>query len=156
MTEESEKLPPRHGEILPPEDENAKGESAGLSQTWLAQVNNYTHRPDLLIAEIEKHDPGFVKRMNEASAKESAELRSARFAFGRIQSYASLVVSVISAMALLGAVFYAFSLGAAGMGSLLALSVFYAITQAGTRGFSRLVEAVSEMIGRWKGDKTKE
>jgi len=156
LTEENDKIPPRHGEILPPEDEKAKAESAGLSQTWLAQVNNYTHRPDLLIAEIEKHDPGFVKRMNEAAEKESEELRSARFAFGKNQAYASLVVSVISAMALLGAVFYAFSLGAAGMGSLLALGAFYAITQGGTRGFSRLVEAVSELIGRGKSDKTKE
>jgi len=155
LTDESDAVPPRNGEILPPEDEKQRAESAGLSQTLLALVNNYTDRPDLLIAEIEKHDPGFVKRMNEAAEKDSAVSRAARFKFGKWQAYASLGVSVIAALALIGAVFYAISQGH-GFGTLIALGAFYAITQGGSRGFSRLVEAVSELIGREKGEKPKE
>jgi hypothetical protein len=155
LTEEGGKHPPRNGEILPPERDQDQGENAGLSQTWLAQVNNYTDRPDLLIAEIEKHDPGFVKRMNDAAEKDSAELRSARFKFGKVQAYAALGVSVVAALAVLGAIFYAIHSGA-GFGTLIALAAVYAVSQGGSRGFSRLVEAVSEHIGRGKGDKPKE
>lgn len=49
-------------EILPPEESGKDDQTAG--NYFLAQVSNYTNRPDLLIAEIEKHDPGFIKRMN--------------------------------------------------------------------------------------------
>lgn len=155
MSRETGNIPPTHGEILPPEPDHGNAEPSGLSQTWLAQVNNYTDRPDLLIAEIEKHDPGFVQRMNAAAEKDSAELRSARFKFGKVQAYVSLIISGFAALALLAAVFFALSRGA-GMGSLLALGAFYAITQGGSRGFTRLVEAVSELIGRNKSDKPKE
>jgi len=155
LSEGSDKYPTQNGEILPPEVEKVGSDGSGLNQTWLAQVNNYTDRPDLLIAEIEKHDPGFVKRMNEAAEHESAELRSARFKFGKVQAYAALGVSLIAALAIVGAVFYAISKGA-GFGTLIALGVLYAISQGGSRGFSRLVEAVSDLVGRFRGETPKD
>lgn len=153
--EDAHSQPPKDGEILPPESTEAKADENGLSQAFLAFVSNYTDRPDLLIAEIERHDPGFVKRMNAAAEKDSAELRGARFRFGKHQAYAALAVSVIVALAITAAVFYAISKGA-GFGTLIALGAFFAISQGGSRGFSRLVEAVSELIGRSKGDNPKE
>ncbi len=141
--------------MLPPENIEAKADETGLSQAFMAFVSNYTDRPDLLIAEIEKHDPGFVKRMNAAAEKDSAELRAARFSFGKHQAYAALAVAVIAALAVLGAVFYAISKGA-GFGTLIALGALYAISQGGSRGFSRLIEAVSDLIARIKGEAPKE
>ena len=155
MSDDKDEHAPKSGEILPPDAGQAKADEVGLSQTLLALVNNYTDRPDLLLAEIEKHDPGFIKRMNEASERDSSELRDARFHFGKAQAYTSLVVSVLAAFAVLGMGFLAIHKGA-GFGTLIALGALYAISQGGTRGFSRLVDAVSHLIGRAKGEKPEE
>jgi hypothetical protein len=146
---------PKNGEILPPEERLAGSNEVDLDPMLLALVNNYTDRPDLFLAEIEKHDPGFIKRMNEASEKASAESRAARFHFGKVQAYAGLVVSVVAAFAILGAIYYAIHEGA-GFGTLIAICAIYATTQSGPRGISRLVEAVSRLIGRTKGEKPEE
>lgn len=155
MTDDDGEHTPRDGEVLPPENIEAKADDTGLSQAFMAFVSNYTDRPDLLIAEIEKHDPGFVKRMNAAAEKDSAELRAARFSFGKHQAYSALVVSVIAAISMLGAVFYALSKGA-GFWTLIGIGAIYGISQGGSRGFSRLAEAVSDLIGRIKGEAPKE
>ena len=112
---------------------------------YLAQVSNYTDRPDLLLAEIEKHDPGFVKRMNEASERDAAEMRKARFRFGERQAYAGLTVSVLAALALLATVFIAVW-NEQGFWTIIALGLVYAITQGGSRGFNRLIEGIQQML----------
>lgn len=137
-------------EILSPD--SGKHTESSASNYFLAQVSNYTNRPDLLIAEIEKHDPGFVKRMNEASEKHANLLRDERFRFGKIQAYCALGVSVFAAPALL------LIIGLAvwrdqGFASYIALGLVYAITQGGSRGFVRLVDGVREWIsGKKKKD----
>lgn len=151
MTDDTDEDAAKNGEVLPPDNGEQRPDEIGLNQTLLAVVSNYTDRPDLLIAEIEKHDPGFVKRMNEAAERDSAQLREARFKFGRFQAYSALAVSVVGALAMLAAVFFALYMKA-GFGSILAIGIIYAITQGGTKGFSRLVEAISELIGKSKGD----
>jgi hypothetical protein len=53
-------------EVLPP---NGTGSaSMDVSLTTIveiaAQLNHYTDRPDLFLEAIERHDPGFIKKMN--------------------------------------------------------------------------------------------
>lgn len=47
----------------------------------LAHVTNFTQRPDLFLAEVEKHDPGFTKRINEHIHRNSERERETRFFF---------------------------------------------------------------------------
>ena len=135
----------QEGEVLPPLDEAL--EDPSLRQTFLALVSNYTDRPDLLIAEIEKHDPGFVKRMNEASEEHAKEERESRFKFGRFQAYAGVGLSVVAAIAVLGILGLAVFKGT-GFWVIVGLALFYAVTQGGSVGFSRLIDAVSHLVSR--------
>ena len=130
-------------EILPPDPTGGKDESA--ANFYLAQVSNYTDRPDLLIAEIEKHDSGFVKRMNAASERDASQRRDARFKFGKIQAYSGLAVSVISAVSLLVIIGIAVWFDR-GFWSIVGLGLVFAITQSGSHGFSRLVEGVRDLV----------
>jgi len=120
---------------------------------YLAQVSNYTDRPDLFIAEIEKHDPGFIKRMNAASEENATTQRNERFSFGKRQAYSGLVISVIAAVSLLLIVAIAVWKGQ-GFWNIIALALLYAITQGGTSGFSRLIEGIQQMLqGKTKPDR---
>jgi len=139
--------PPRDGEVLPPGVDPADG--AALSQTFLALVSNYTDRPDLFIAEIEKHDPGFVKRMNDASERDAKELRDARFRFGKVQAYTGMIVAVVAAAGVLAILAMAVWMKS-GAGTIIALGVIYAITQGGSVGFSKLVDSVSRWLHQRK------
>lgn len=144
MNDNAEAIGPKSGDILPP-DSGPLSESSALGQTLIALVSSYTDRPDLLIAEIEKHDPGFVKRMNEASEAHASEERAARFYFGKTQAYVSLAVSAIAAVAVIAAVFFAID-KSAGFATILTLAVFYAVTQGGSFGFVKVIEAIKDML----------
>lgn len=135
-------------EVLDP----TPNEEQNAANYYLAQISNYTDRPDLLIAEIEKHDPGFVKRMNEASERDAAEFRKSRFRFGRAQAYAGLAVAVLAAISILGILSVAVWKNQ-GFWTILALGVVYAITQGGSQGFRSLIEGVQQMLpGKAKND----
>lgn len=139
-------------EFLPPEGlENGSQEAPTLNQNNLLAViaNNYTDRPDLLIAEIERQDPGFVKRMNAASEKDAAELRDARFSFGKFQAYTGLGLSVFGAIVLLIGAIFAVEKDS-GFWTIIALGLFYAITQGGSGGFMRIVEAIADAVKRFR------
>ena len=131
------------GNVEPFMPEN--GEHTTAANLYLAQVSNYTDRPDLLIEKIEEHDPGFIRRMNEASERNAAEERDARFKFGKRQAYAGLSVSVLAAIASLGFLGLAIMNGA-DFWQIIAIGIVYAITQGGSFGFSRLVDAVAELL----------
>lgn len=136
-------------EILPPQEEGQKPDELILNQTLLA-ISHYTDRPDLLVAELEKHDPGFVRRMNAASEKDSERMRTARFSFGRFQAYTALGVSVAGAGVLLGAVVIAVLKGAS-FWVIIGLALFYAVTQGGSSGFLRLIDALSDLVSQVRG-----
>lgn len=110
---------------------------------------NYTERPDLLIAEIERHDPGFVKRMNERSQEISEETRKARFKFSKVQAYATLSIQIIAALVILFLAYTAVSNGGArDFWTIVALVLFYAVSQGGKNGFLAIIKGA---IGIFKG-----
>lgn len=144
----------REGEVLPREDdstENEKEQSPEFAQIF-AQITQYTNRPDLLLETLEKHSPGFiddtVKRANRIAEREA----EGRFHFGKRQAYTALVVSVIAAAGVIGALFYAFALGAANFLTIVGLGVFYAISQGGGVGFSKIVAGIQQLVGRHRKD----
>lgn len=114
-----------------------------LGDNYIALISQYTERPDLLIGELEKHDPGFVKRMNEKTAEHSERMSNARFWFGGIQAYFGLVVSVIAAFTVLGLLAYSVIHDSAGFWLIIALAVFYAVSQGGPSGFVELCRGVA-------------
>ena len=135
------------GDVLPPDD--AEDDALG-GVNILALVRNYTNRPDLFLAEVEKHDPGFINRMNESAAAHSARFRESRFSFGERQAYTSLVFRVVAVVVVLGALAYEVVAGGAGFWTIIALAIFYAVTQGGNSGFLKIVSALSRALTNLK------
>jgi hypothetical protein len=108
--------------VLPP---GGRRTSSDVGSTTIveiaAQLNHFTDRPDLFLETIEKHDPGFIKKMNAQAESFSRTSRDARFRFGQAQAYAALGVSVIGALATLSAVMYLIATNQAGFWSLVGL-----------------------------------
>ena len=136
---------PREGEVLGP-DEATPGNAIG--DNYIALISQYTERPDLLIGELEKHDPGFVKRMNEQAEQRASQMSNARFWFGGFQAYSGLGVSVLAAFVVLGLLSYAVVKGTAGFWLIVALAVFYAVTQGGPSGFVELCRGIAAFFSK--------
>lgn len=113
-------------DILGPAEE-PKSLPSSASVNILAEISNYTDRPDLLLSEIEKHDPGFIKAMNEQAREFSEQERRERFKFGKYQAYVSLSVQTIAALAILGMGFTLIATNQAGFPTIVAIGVFFAI-----------------------------
>ncbi len=144
MTDTPEE-PPVDGEILSSEEQPSQPQDGNTN--WLALISNYTERPDLFLAEVEKHDPGFTARMNDDARIRAERDSIARFNFSRTQAYVSLGVAVIAAMMLLYTI-YSVAIKTGSFGSILALGAVYAITQGGSLGFSKLISTLSELVSK--------
>ena len=134
----------RSGEVLGPKTDKPDPDKTNL----IALISNYTDRPDLLLAEIEKHDPGFTKRMDAASESRATRTETARFFFGKRQAYSALCLSLIAALAVLFVLYVLVSSGQASFWTLLGIGVMYAITQGGALGFNKLIDSISVLAGR--------
>lgn len=131
---------PKEGEVLGPTQASPE---APIGDNYIALISQYTERPDLLIGELEKHDPGFTKRMNEQAEQRATRMSNARFWFGGVQAYLGLGVSVLAALVTLGLVAYAVVYGQPTFWLIISLAVFYAITQGGPSGFEELCRGVA-------------
>lgn len=144
---------PVDGEVIPPKPAGSdNGDPPPPSNVLLAQVSNYTNRPDLFLETIEKHDPGFIKRMNEDAESFNKKARGEMFSFGKNQAYAGMIVSIIAAVFILGIIVLAVFFKNIGFGQILALGIVYAITQAGTSGFSNIAGQIAKIAGRGKNN----
>lgn len=139
------------GDVIPPGKDPPGGLPPALYAEIVAQINQYTDRPDLLIEAIERHDPGFIKSMNEESREFAKKSRNSKFNFGRVQAYTSVVVQVLAAIA----IFYVLILMAQNnhlnIWLLIGLGILFAITQSGMSGFLKIVGQISHMIRGSKG-----
>jgi hypothetical protein len=140
---------PKSGEILPP-DEESGGTEGLVTPSILALISNYTDRPDLFLAEVEKHDPGFTKRMNASAERHSEQLRQGKYDFGKRQAYVALAVSALSAGAILIILGLSVWKGQ-GFWAIIGLAAFYAVTQGGSFGFSQITEACAALIKKMTG-----
>jgi hypothetical protein len=142
----------RKGEVLPPDagEDSAGDQRPAVYAKILAQLNNYTDRPDLFLETIEKYDPGFIKRINGEAEKFSKKSRDSRFKFGKVQSYFALGVSVVAALAILYAVIEVIHSKQANFWTIIGLALFYAITQGGTRGFLTIIDGVQNIVSKFR------
>ena len=142
-----EEDPPRQGEIIFPEqveDDDLSREIPSI----LTLVKDYTDRPDLFLAEVERHDPGFIKRMNKSATVHSERLRQGKFKFGERRAYTSLGIQALAALTVFGLLAYLVVTDTGGFWKYIDLIIFYAVAQSGMSGFSRVVSAISGAIGR--------
>lgn len=137
-------------EVLDPLPPDGTGGTADV----LAIIANYTERPDLLLEVVEKHDPGFIKRMNENAEASAKEFRQSRFRFGRVQAYSTLAVQVIAALATFGFIGYALANGMLSFWLLIAFAVFYAIAQGGRGGFMEIARGLAALLSGKGQDKS--
>lgn len=119
-----------------------------VGDNYIALISQYTERPDLLISVLEEHDPGFIKRMNRKSEENSERMSRARFRFGAIQAYSGLILSVLAGLTMLGLVGWVIVFGdkTNPFWVIMALLVFYAVSQGGPSGFLELVRGVADMV----------
>lgn len=102
---------------------------------------------------VEKHDPGFIKSINQEAKDFSRKNREAKFKFGRFQSYLSAVVAAVAALGAVGVLFLLAWNNTLTFPVVIALGVFFAISQSGASGFLRIVNQISHLI---TGKKPKE
>ena len=132
--------------LLPPDElgPNETGPGAA-TQILLAEVKNYTDRPDLFLETVERHDPGFIKRLNADAQTHAGKLRHSTFNFGRFQAYTVLFVQVVLSFATIGVLAMAVIYNQAGASTIISLGVVLAIILSGPSGFG----AIAETIERW-------
>lgn len=141
----------KDGEYIAKQDQ--EGKSGGdIYAEIAAQITHYTDRPDLFLEVIEKHDPGFIKEMNKHAKEMQTRYSESRFTFGKVQAYTSLGVSVVAAIVIFACLVMLILGGHAGFWVIIALAVFYSISQGGRTGFLRIIKAVEGAINRIRGN----
>jgi len=132
---------PHEGEIVPPESKVEEMGSGG-NPAMLALLGTYMDRPDLFIAEVEKHDPGFINRMSASAEGHAEQLHDSRHTFGKWQANATLSIQVLSALATI--VFLGLTVvWETGFWPMIALIVFYSVSLGGWSGFQRIADGCS-------------
>ncbi len=140
----------KQGEVLPSEKEKP---SSSTTVDIRALINHFSERPDLMLEAFEKHDKGFIKRMNKRIEADEVRTRESRFQFGKFQAYTSLVIKVMAALFCLYLLYLAVTGGGLAFFVIIAVTVFYAISQNGTEGFYEIAKALAQRItNRSKGN----
>jgi len=141
---------PQEAEVIPPSIRD--GDEAGTD--FLALIlNHYTERPDLLIKLIEEHDPGFIKDFNADARDFQRKNRESRYRFAKNQAYLSLILrTLFGSVAMLGFI-YAVHLETATFGLLCGFALILAVSQGGSKDFSKIINALAKRIS---GEKEKD
>lgn len=138
----------KSSEIISPRGDMAEN----ATQILLAEVKNYTDRPDLFLETIERHDPGFIKRFNQDAEAHAKKLQGSTFNFGRFQAYTVLLVQVVLSLATIAILGLAVIYNQAGSGTIISLGVVLAIILSGPSGFSNIAKVLERWLGRNRDD----
>ncbi len=128
----------RKNDILPSQ---ADMPLVGGDLTIQALIQHFPDDPQKTLDALEKHDPGFTKRMIKKSQVFHDKGREVRFAFGKRQAYSGLAVRIIAALLLFGALFYVIYLDRSPFWC-LGLIIFFAVSQGGPGDWSRIIASV--------------
>lgn len=141
---------PLQSEVMPADDRKKDG-IGQIDVNIQALINNYTNRPDLLIAEIEKHDPGFVARMTASAAAHGDRQRQDKLTFAKMQAYTALGLQVIAGLVLLASIAYAVMSEHGNLfWTIIGLALFYGVAQSGSAGFSNIASSIGRVVERFK------
>ena len=129
-------------DILPPEDaDNASSGDVVLQML----VQNFPENPAEVLDGLEKHDPGFTKRMIKRNEEFDKQEREVRFAFGKWQAYTTLALKSICVVGAVLAIFLAIYQNA-GFLYIIALAIFLAVAQGGSPVWRAIAEAIAARI----------
>ncbi len=136
---------PKQGKVLPPKDQSPSNISKTEILTIIANIPEQTH---LNFEVLEKHDPGFIKRMNKRMEAEAEILRPARFRFGEIMAYTGLAVKTIIALIICPLLMYLVITSDTGakFWLIIALTILFAVSQSGNSGFTEITRALAQWI----------
>ena len=140
---EKDQVEVQSGEVLP-KQESEKQPTSALNILALAQ--QYTERPDLFLDAIEKHDPGIVKRVNQRIEENSTRTHKSRFYFNLIQASISLITQVGVALFILFCIYLVVDRNDNGFWLIIALVVFFAISQGGKGGFLSIARGLADLF----------
>ena len=141
-------------EIFEPEDPKMKKSPDGQTNISIeASFAEFTNRPDLMIEVLEKFDPGFVRRMNEMTFVQSERSTKINFRYGGIQAYTSLIISVLMAFGIFGLIAYLVIYGEGKFLTIIALVVFYAVTQGGMSAFHNIADGIISFLHKFGSKK---
>ncbi len=132
---------PKQGKVLPPE-KKSRGDT-NINNTLIANIHE---RPDLMLEAFEQNDPGFTKRVMEIFEAELKTTHSIQFWFGIITAYTTLAIRVMAALFCLYLLYLAVTGGGFAFFSIIAVTIFYAISQNGSEGFSDIAKALAKWI----------
>lgn len=151
MADDPTDIPEKSADIMPPRgDADTAAENA--TQILLAEVKNYTDRPDLFLETIERHDPGFIARFNRDAEAHAKKLQSSTFNFGRFQAYTVLSVQILLSFATIGVLAVAVIYNNAGSGTIISLGIVLAIILSGPSGFANIARLLERWFGRHRDD----
>lgn len=145
------KRPAKKSSVSKPKSEilSASDNRTAESVSIRALIQNFSDGTADTLEAIEKHDPGFIKRyvrQIETFAKKSHEERES---FAKFQAYGNWFLKIIAAIFIFYMVWYVITLelGAwANFSTLIALVIFYSITQGGSAVWRRIAEALANRI----------
>lgn len=136
-------------EILPPgEREGNNNLPPGIYAEIIAQISQYTERPDLLLETLEKHSPGYIRESIAEGRELNREERRARFKFTRFQSYLAVTVRAVAVIALITIAGIAVYQDHASFPTLAGLGLMIAIAQSGPAAALRAMERI---LLAWRG-----
>ncbi|XDZ65121.1 hypothetical protein AB8880_09310 [Alphaproteobacteria bacterium LSUCC0684] len=115
------------------------------TQNILAQ---YQERSDLLIEALEKHDPGFVQRMNKMTEEKTARSHESILRFHERQAYVIIVLSVVGVVFLLGLFAVLALQGNIDFTVGLLIIILISVIQSGPGGLMAIASAVVRLIDR--------
>jgi len=117
------------------------------TQNILAQ---HQERPDLLIEALEKHDPGFVQRINKLTEEKTARSNDSILRFHERQAYAIVAISVVGVVFLLGLFAVLAYQGKIDFTLGLLTIILISVIQSGPSGLMAISSAVARLIDRIK------
>ncbi len=138
-------------EILSPDDSNSddsglKDANSNFDVKILALFQNNTNAKEFLEV-IEKHNPGFIKKLSDASKDTSTQSTKNRENFSRFQAYFSLLFRIIFGGAVFGLLTsLVIKNGELDFFTIIGLAILFAITQGGSQGFRNITAAIVEWI----------
>lgn len=148
MADDPTDSPETGAKIIPPR----AGDSESATQILLAEVKNYTDRPDLFLETIERHDPGFIQRFNRDAESHAKKLQNSTSNFGRFQAYTVLLVQVALSFSVIAILALSVIYNEAGSGTIISLGVVLAIILSGPSGFTNIARFIERWLGRSRND----
>jgi len=138
---------PEEGQVVDPAEVSSDSD---IKQHILAQINQFSERPDLFLETIEKHSPGFIKALVEDFKTVEKRDNDARYKFGKFQAYIGLIIQGLSGLVgLFGFIALIFT-NQFGFGSAVGVTLFFAVSQGGVSGFQRIAEAFANILNKQK------